>query len=90
MYMYANETAVKRGHSQVKLTAFLSNSDAIVQLIDEGDWSTEKVMKKAKHNSGGLHYAWNNEFTWVYMDEDEEGQGMFVHSTIKIARQLKG
>ena len=65
--------------SQLKLTAFLSgnsSSDADTQWSDETD-STQPATKKAKHRDSGFDQAWMDEFTWVYVDEDDDSTGMF-------------
>ena len=55
--------------------AFLSSRDANKQPNDKGDCSTEQAgMKRVKHCDSGFDQAWKNEFTWVHVDKDEEGQ----------------
>ena len=65
---------------QGKLTLFLTSSSSVDEraLIDkECAADLQQATKRTKHRESGFDHSWQEEFAWVLVDEDKDGQKMY-------------
>ena len=73
---YQVMAAPKRQAKLIALLPTTSEASTRSSNCDEGDDAVMPLTKKAKHRESGFDPAWNDEFTWIHVVEDHEGQGM--------------
>ena len=78
---------------QGKLTLFLTSSSSVDEraLIDEECAADlQPATKRTKHRESGFDHSWQEEFAWVLVDEDKDGQKCTVLSAANTIKQPNG
>ena len=63
--------------TQAAITDFFQGSSSTASMDSDEAELSQPAPKKTKHRDSGFDQAWRTEFTWLHVEEDQDGVAMF-------------